>query len=183
MDFFEFLEIMKNIPDLNETDILCKSNVNFSYLDNLASQGYFKLLNPTQKYHLFVTACAYGSVDIAILLYKNSIDMEGLKEFMLNYLVEISDSSEYYIFRWIWEKKSIEFTQEEIIECFIKILKSGNLEFAEWFCSLGLVDLTDPDIKKTIINDILELADTTNTYTIAKLICKEYLKKNLIESN
>jgi hypothetical protein len=176
MDFFEFIEIIKNIPKPDDIDELCKSNVNFCYLDNLAILGYFKLLTPIQKYHLFATACAYESIDIAMLLYKNDIDMEGVKELMLNFMAEEGSNSEYVIFRWIWEKKYINFTQEELNDCFIKILKSGNLEFVEWFCSQpNTIDWNDNKIKERIAIEVLEYSDSKKDFMIAKYICEQYL--------
>ena len=125
--FIKLIEIIKNIPTLEQIDELCKYNTFLSPIENLSSQGYFKLLTPIQKYHLFATACAHESVDIAMLLYKNDIDMKGVKELMLNYMVEVGSDSDYIIFRWIWEKNQINFTKNEITDCLIKILKSGNL--------------------------------------------------------
>ncbi len=176
MDFFEFIEIIKNIPKPDDIDELCKSNVNFYYLDNLATQGYFKLLTPIQKYHLFARACAYESIDIAMLLYKNNIDMEGVKELMLNFMAEIGSNSEYVIFRWIWEKKQINFTQEELNDCLIKILKSGNLEFIEWYCSQSnTINWNDNKIKERIACEVLEYYDSKKDFVIAKYICGKYL--------
>lgn len=182
MDFFEFIEIMNQIPKPEQINELCKSNLNFEYLDNLASFGYFKLLSPIQKYHLFATACAYESVDIAILLYKNDIDMEGVKELMINFMSEVGSSSEYVIFRWLWEKNLINFNQDEIVECLIKILKSGNIEFTEWFCSLNLINWNDPLIKKKIADEFLNNIELKKEYIIAKFICEQYLKNSLINS-
>jgi hypothetical protein len=176
MDFFEFLEIMKNLPTQNEIDKLCQSNINFFYLEYLATCGYFKLLNPVQKYHLFSTACAYESIDIAILLYKNQVDIEGVKGLMLNFLAEVGTNSEYVLFRWIWEKNEIEFDKKDILECFIKILKTNNLEFAEWFFSLDIIDFSNYELKNKIGNEVLEDANTHDDYLIAKLICEKYLK-------
>jgi hypothetical protein len=176
-DFFEFIKIMNNIPKSDQIDELCKANENFVYLDNLASQGYFKLLTPIQKYHLFATACAYDSIDIAMLLYKNDIDMEGVKELMLNFMAEVGSNSEYVIFRWIWEKNQIDFSKDEIDNCFIKILKSGNLEFVEWFCSLScLIDWNDKEIKTRIGSEVLEFTDSVEDYLVAKFICEKYVK-------
>ena len=176
-DFFEFIKIMNNIPKPDQIDELCKSNENFFYLDNLSSQGYFKLLTPIQKYHLFATACAYDSIDIAMLLYKNDIDMEGVKELMLNFMAEVGSNSEYVIFRWIWEKNQIDFSKDEIDNCFIKILKSGNLEFVEWFCSLSyLIDWNDKEIKARIGSEVLEFTDSVEDYLVAKFICEKYVK-------
>jgi hypothetical protein len=176
-DFFEFIKIMNNIPKPDQIDELCKANENFVYLDNLASQGYFKLLTPIQKYHLFTTACAYDSIDIAMLLYKNNIDMEGVKELMLNFMAEVGSNSEYVIFRWIWEKNQIDFSKDEIYSCFIKILKSGNLEFVEWFCSLScLIDWNDIEIKARIGDEVLEFTDSKEDYLEAKFICEKYMK-------
>lgn len=59
---------MKNIPKPFDIDELCKSDKNFYYLDNLASQCYFKLLSPIQIYHLFSIIYAYESVNIRFLL-------------------------------------------------------------------------------------------------------------------
>jgi hypothetical protein len=177
-DFFEFIEIMKNIPKPHQIDELCKCNFNFIYLDNLASQGYFKLLTPIQKYHLFSTACAYESVDIAMLLYKNDIDLEGVKGLMMNFLAEVGSNPEYVIFRWIWEKNQINFISDEIDECLIKILKSGNLEFIEWFClQPNIINWDNNNLKTRIINEVLEFADTKEDYIVAKYICEQY-KKN-----
>ena len=176
-DFFEFIKIMNNIPKPDQIDELCKSNENFFYLDNLSSQGYFKLLTPIQKYHLFATACVYDSIDIAMLLYKNDIDMEGVKELMLNFMAEVGSNSEYVIFRWIWEKNQIDFSKDEIDNCFIKILKSGNLEFVEWFCSLSyLIDWNDKEIKARIGSEVLEFTDSVEDYLVAKFICEKYVK-------
>lgn len=181
MDFFEFIEIIKNIPKPDDIDELCKSNVNFYYLDNLATQGYFKLLSSVQKYHLFATACAYESVDIAILLYKSDIDMEGVKELMLNFMAEVGSNSEYVIFRWIWEKKQINFTQEELNDCFIKILKSGNLEFVEWFCSQSnIIDWNDNKIKERVAFEVLEYSNSKEDFMIAKYICNQFFSMKSI---
>ena len=185
MDFFEFIEfieIMKNIPKPDDIDELCKSNINYYYLDNLASQGYFKLLCPIQKYHLFSTACAYESVDIAMLLFKNNLDMEGVKGLMLNFMAEVGSNCEYVIFRCIWEKNQINFTQEEINDCFIKILKSGNLEFVEWFCSQSnIIDWNDKSIRERIVFEVLEYFDCIEDFLIAKYICEKYMcNKNTI---
>jgi hypothetical protein len=176
MDFFEFIEIIKNIPKPDEIDELCKSNINFNYLDNLASNGYFKLLSPIQKYHFFSTACAYESIDIAMLLYKNDIDMNGVKELMLNFMVEVGSNCEYVLFRWIWEKNQINFTQDELNDCFIKILKSRNLEFIEWiFSQSDIINLKDNDIKKRIAFEVLEYSDTKEDFEIAKYICEQFI--------
>lgn len=180
MDFFEFIEIMKNIPKPDEIDELCKSNVNFCYLNNLSSQGYFKLLSPIQKYNLFSTACAYESVDIAMLLYKNDLDMEGVKELMLNFMAEVGSNCEYVIFRWIWEKNQINFNQNELNDCFIKILKSRNLEFIEWFCSQSkIIDWNNNAIKERVGLEVLENLDSKEDFMIAKYICEKYMCNNI----
>lgn len=154
MNFFEFVEIMKTIPKPEEIDILCRTNINLNYLEKLASLGYFKLLSPIQIYHLFTTACGYESIDIAMLLYQNNIDLDAVKEFMINYLSEVAQESEYVLFRWIWEKNEIVFNQEEIEECFIKILKVNNLEFADWYYSQGKINIKNENIKKNIKRNI-----------------------------
>ncbi len=181
MDFFDFLEIMENIPKPQDIDELVKSNENFAYLDMLASEGYFKLLSSMQKYHLFTTACAYQSFDIAILLYKNKINSEALRVFMINFLTEQGSSTDYMVFRWICEKKKIIFSQEEIIKCFFNILKSSNVEFVEWFCSSDLVkqiDLLDLDVKQQIGLEILSNAESHSDYQIGKIICEKYKNTN-----
>ena len=180
--FNKLIEIMRSIPMLEQMDELCKYNINFQPIENLASQGYFKLLTPIQKYHLFATACAHASIDIVMLLYKNDIDMEGVKELMLNYMAEVGSDSEYIIFRWIWEKNEINFTKDEIDDCLIKIFKSGNLEFVEWFCSLSnpnIIDWNDSDLKKRIGYEVLEFVDSKEDYIIAKYICEQYMKNNI----
>lgn len=177
MDFLKFIELMKTIPMPEEIEELCKSNTNFVYLDNLASQGYFKLLTPIQIYNLFTTACAYESIDIAMLLYKNNIDMEGVKELMVGFMTEVGSNSEYVIFRWIWEKKQIKLSQDEINDCLINILKSGNLEFADWFCSLPNVINSNNNIKQRIVNEVLKYSNSKEDYILAKFISEQYLKK------
>jgi hypothetical protein len=154
MDLTEFLEIMSTIPKPDFVDNLCKFNENLIYIEKLATIGYFKLLSPIQIYHLFTTACGYESIDIAILLYSNGIDKDAVKEFMINFLAEVSEPNEYVLFRWIWEKNDINFTKEEIEECFIKILKKNNLEFADWFFSLNLINIKDNNIKNKLANEI-----------------------------
>ena len=174
-NFFDFIEIIKNLPKPNEVDELCKSNLNFFYLDYLSSLEYFKLLTPIQIYHLFSTACAYESIDIAMLLYKNNIDMIGVKELMINFMAEVGSDSEYVLFRWIWEKNNIVFTNNEINECLIKILKTGNIEFIEWFLSIpDIIKWNNLNLKKQIANEILETASYKKDFIIAKYICKKY---------
>lgn len=177
MDFYEFIEIMKNIPKLDQIDELCKSNLNFYYLENLSLHGYFKLLTSEQKYNLFATACAHDSIDIAFLLYKNDIDINCVKELMLNFMVIIGSNSEYIIFRWIWEKKQIIFNKDEIKYCLINILKSGNFEFTDWFCStFDTIDWDDDNLKIKITDEVLENLKTKEDYIIAIYICNKYLK-------
>ena len=174
MDFFEFIELMKNIPKPTDIDELCKSNFNYLLIEKLASWEYFKLLSPIQKYHLFTTACAHNSIDIAILIYKQDIDLEGVKELMLNYLVEVAGNTEYVIFRWLWEQKQIIFTTEELEYCFIQILNSTNLEFAEWFWSLNLININTIEFRNKIGFEILNNVDSREDYGIAAWICTKY---------
>lgn len=179
MDFYKFIEfikIMKNIPTFAQVEELTESNENLPYIEKLASLGYFKLLDPEQIYHLFVNACVYESVDIALLLYKNNIDLIGVKEFMCNYLIEFGTNSDYFIFRWVWEKEHINFTSEEKINCFIKILKSNNLEFAEWFRFNSNIDIHEPINKHKIAWEVLSNANTKQDFLTNKFISEQYLK-------
>lgn len=175
MDFFEFIELMKVIPKPNDVDELCKSNLNYLLVYRLASWDYFKLLTPIQRYHLFATACAYDSIDIAMLIYKQLIDLEAVKELMLNYLVEVGSNTEYVIFRWIWEQKQIIFTADELEYCFIQILKSSNLEFAEWFYYLNIVDISSDSFKSKIGIEVLNNLASKDEYNMACWICSKYL--------
>lgn len=179
MDFYkfiEFIEIMQNIPTIIQVEELVESNENLPYIEKLASLGYFKLLDSEQIYHLFVNACVYESVDIALLLYKHNIDLIGVKELMCNYLVESGTNSDYFIFRWIWEKAQICFTYEEKINCFIKILKSNNLEFAEWFYLNTNISLKDTEIKHKIAYEVLEHTNTKQDFLMGKFISEQYSK-------
>lgn len=175
MDFFEFVEIMKTIPKPEQIDLLCKSNTNLNYLEKLASEGYFKLLSPIQIYHLFTTACGYESIDIAMLLYSNGIDKDCVKEFMINFFAEVAQESEYVLFRWIWEKHNIVFNQEELEECFVKILKANNLEFADWFYSLGKINIQNEQFRQLVSEEVLANAESHIQYQTAKWICEKYL--------
>lgn len=181
MNFFDFLEIIKNLPKPNQIDELCESDDNFNLLKNLASWGYFKLLSPTQKYELFVTACAHESVDIAMLLYNNDIDMIGVKNLMMNFMAEVGSNSEYVIFRWIWENNSISFNKDEINDCFIKILKSANLDFIKWFGSQS-IDWNDSNLKIRIGNEVLNHVDLNYDYNVAKYVCEQYRNNYLTTS-
>jgi len=175
--FFKFMMIMKTIPTIEQIDNLAKSNDNLPIFESLQTQGYFKLLCPIQKYHLFVSACSHDSIDIAMLIFNNNIDLEGVKELMLNYLAQVGGNVEYIIFRNIWEKKVIDFNPNEIEEIFFSILKSSNLEFAEWFCSLNLIDLNVDKIKQKIGLEILASANNLDDYQMAKFICSKYANK------
>ena len=98
---------------------------------------------------------------------------------MINFLAKIGEESEYIIFKWIWEKKEINFSLVELNECFINILKSYNIMFIEWFYSLNIIDLNDDYIKNKIVNEILENANNYKDYIISIYICSLH-KKNLI---
>lgn len=175
--FCEFMQIIKSIPTVKQITELTHTNTNLFFFEFLKSQGYFNLLDIEQKYYLFVEACEYDSIDIAMLIFSTSIDLEGVKNFMQNYLVQVATNIEYMIFRKIWEKNIIQFNQEEIEEMFFYILGSSNLEFIEWFCSLNLIDLNDSRIKEKIGWDILDKASSDNDYKIAIFICSQYIKQ------
>lgn len=53
-------------------------------------------------------------------------------------------------------KNQIKFTLDELNECFRKILKSGNLEFVEWFCSLSDIIDWNNNLIKEIVFEVLE---------------------------
>lgn len=175
--FCEFIQIMKSIPTLKQITELTHTNTNLFFFEFLKSSGYFNLLDKEQKYHLFVEACSHDSIDIAMLIFSTSIDLEGVKEFMKNYLAQVAASTEYMIFRKIWEKNVIQFNQEEIEEMFFHILCSSNLEFIEWFYSLNLIHLNDTRIKEKIGWDILDKASNNDDYRKAIFICSQYIKQ------
>ena len=176
--FCEFIQIMKSIPTVKQITELTYTNTNLFFFKFLKSSGYFNLLDPIQKYHLFVEACSHDSIDIAMEIFSTSINLEGVKEFISNYLAQVATSTEYIIFRKIWEKNIIKFNQEEIEEMFFHILDSSNLEFIEWFCSLNLIDLKDTRIKEKIGWDILDKATNNDDYRKAIFICSQYIKLN-----
>lgn len=174
--FYEFMMILELIPTVSQVDEWAKSNSNLYFFEFLKSQGYFKLLDPIQKYHLFTTACSHNSINIAMLIFNNTdIDLEGVKELMLNYMVQVGSNTEYIIFRKIWEENLIHFSTEEIEEIFFSILKTSNLEFVEWFCSLNPVDFKNKRIKDKIGYEILENAETTTDFKVSKFISSLYL--------
>jgi hypothetical protein len=175
--FYEFMMILKSIPTIIQIDDWAKSNTNLYFFEFIQSNGYFKLLDPIQKYHLFVTACSHNSIDIAMLILNHTdIDLEGVKELMLNYLVQVGTNIEYVIFRKIWEKNLIHFHPEEIEEIFFSILKTYNLEFVEWFCSLNQIDFNNHRIKEKIGNEILANVESKSDFEIGKFICSMYLE-------
>lgn len=174
--FYEFMMILKSIPSVSQVDELAKCNSNLNFFEFLKSNGYFKLLDSIQKYHLFVTACSHNSIDIAMLILNcPDIDLEGVKELMLYYLVQVGTDVEYVIFRKIWEKNIIHFSFEEIEEIFFSILKTSNLEFVQWFYSLNQIDLKNQKIKDKISNEILSNAESKSDFEIGKFICSLYL--------
>jgi hypothetical protein len=173
---FQFISIMKSIPTISQVTELTHSNTNLNIFEVLKSQGYFNLLDPIQKYHLFVEACSHDSIDICMLIFSTSIDLEGVKEFMQNYLVQVGTNTEYIIFRKIWEKNIIQFNQQEIEEMFFYILKTSNIDFIEWIFSLNLINLRDNRIKKQIGTEILTNTNNNNDFKIAILICSQYIK-------
>jgi hypothetical protein len=173
---FQFISIMKSIPTISQVTELTHSNTNLNIFEVLKSQGYFNLLDPIQKYHLFVEACSHDSIDICMLIFSTSIDLEGVKEFMQNYLVQVGTNTEYIIFRKIWEKNIIQFNQQEIEEMFFNILRTSNIDFIEWVFSLNLINLRDSRIKKQIGCEILTNTNNNNDFKIAMLICSQYIK-------
>ena len=60
---------------------------------------------------------------------------------------------------------------------FFNILKSSNLEFIEWFCSLNLIELNDTRIKEKIGWEILDKASNNDDYKKAIFICSQYIKQ------
>lgn len=172
--FSTFINLLSNLPTVKQIDELTKSNENLYFFEFLKSIGYFNLLDKEQKYHLFVSACSYDSVDIAMLIFSCEIDLDGVKEFMQNYLAEIGTNTEYVIFRKLWEKKIFNYKLDEIEEFFFQILKTSNLEFIEWFLSLDIIDLSNAKIKNKIGFEILENASTYDDFQVNKLICSYY---------
>lgn len=175
--FIKFMNIIKFIPTIKEITEFTHINDNLFFFEFLKTSGYFNLLDPTQKYHLFVEACSHDAIDIAMVIFSTSIDLEGVKEFMQNYLAQVATSTEYMIFRKIWEKNIIQFNRDEIEDMFFHILKSSNLEFIEWFCSLNLIDLKDKKIKDKMGWDILNKATNNDDYKTAIFICSQYMTK------
>ena len=175
MDIIDFFKIIENMPTIDEFDELCKSDLNLSYLNNFEDYGYLNLLTPLQKYHLFTTACGYESVNIALLLCKNNIDNNALKEFMINFLSEVGGSNEFIIFKYIFEKKEINFSFDELNKCFYNIIKTCNLDFIEWFYSLNLINLNNDDTKK-MISEVLKDAHYYEDFIVAKYLCNLYIK-------
>ena len=173
--FYEFMTLMKSIPTISQITKLTHTDSNLFIFEYLQSQGYFNLLDSTQKYYLFVEACEYESINIAMLIFSNSIDLEKVKIFMKNFLTQFGNNSEYIIFKKIWEKNIIIFNQKEIEEIFFSILKSTNIEFIEWFYSLNLINLKDEKISEQINFKILMNASNSDDYKVAIFICTQFL--------
>lgn len=179
--FYEFMNVMKFIPTIVQINQMVNSNDNLFYFEFLKSIGYFNLLEHEQKYHLFVEACVHDSVDIAMLIFSTGIDLVGVKELMLNYLAPVGSSTEYVIFRKIWEKNIIDFNNDEIEDIFLSILKSSNVEFAQWFYSINLMDsinLNNINLKNKIGWEILNNASEKEDYDMCVYICSIYLNNS-----
>ena len=69
------MEAMKSIPTISQIMKLTHHNSNLNVFEFLKSQGYFNLLDLEQKYYLFVEACEYDSIDIAMLIFSTSINI------------------------------------------------------------------------------------------------------------
>lgn len=170
-EFMIVITILKSIPTMKQ---LC-TNIDFFATLNL--NGYFNLIDKEQKYNLFVNACLHDSVDIAMEIYETNVDIEKekIKEFMQNYLVMIGSTTEYVIFRKIWEKNHIQFSPEEIDNLFISILKTSNIDFIKWFYSLGLINIKNEKMIKQIGFRILANALNSNDFIVAIFICNIYM--------
>ena len=155
---------------------MTESNNNLKDFEYLESIGYLEMLSPMDRYHLFVSACGYDSADIAMCIYRIGVEQDALKEFMINYLSEIGGSTEFLVFRWIWNKNQIKFNTEELNQIGINILNSGNIDFVEWFYSFELIDLNNVEFKK-LVGEVLSKADKYEDYQIAKHICSLYIKQ------
>lgn len=173
--FKKFMKIMEHIPTISQVSELTHDNRNLFFLKFLQTQGYFNLLDPIQKYYLFIEACTYNSINIAILIFSNLNDLDGVKEFMLNYLAQVGTETEYKIFRKIWEKNILQFNQEEIEELFFNILKTSNIEFIKWFYSLNLINLTNVRIRERIHLEILMNASNNDDYKTIIFIFSQYV--------
>ena len=180
MNFIEFMNIMKKIPTYTDIDNLCKDDNNYDFICSFAHHRYFTLLSPEQIYNLFTTACSHDAIEISKILFKQNIDLVGVKNLMLNYMSEVGSETEYLLFKWIWETRKIIFTNNEINECFINILKTRNMEFIQWFYSLDLINLTN--IKNDIANKVLENATNTDQFIVASWICWQYQNSNSINT-
>ncbi len=164
--FYEFMMILKALPTIDELEDLTKSNKNLYFFEFLQTEGYFKLHSPINKYNLFVSACLYGSVDIAMLIFENDVDLESVKGLMLNYLSLTGTETDYIIFKKIWEKNQIYFNEIETETLFFSILKSSNIEFIKWFYSLDLIDFSNIEIKNKIITEIISFGKNKKNFLI-----------------
>jgi len=106
-EFYKFLQTMSTLPTPQQLDEYCKNDCYIGLFEHLESIEYFKLLSPIQKYHLFSTACGYDCELISKILYKNDIDIEGLKVFMINYCAEEGQNNEYKMYKRIWSDGKI----------------------------------------------------------------------------
>lgn len=174
-NFYKFMIILKSIPTIAQVNEWTKYDCNLYFFELLKFYGYFKLLDPIQNYNLFITACSHNSIDIAIfILNYTDIDLGKVKEFMTNPLIYNKSIINHIIFKKIWEKNIIHFNLKEIETIFFYILKTSNLEFIKWFCSLNLIDLKNDIIKQKIGDEILERAENISDFAIGLFICSMY---------
>ena len=135
-------------PTYRELDEIVRFDSCVCIVEKLVELKYFDSFTQDQIYELFSTACGYNCVDIVKVLYFLNLDYKTLNPLMINFMAEVG---EYNLFRWIYEQDNIIFTENEIIDCFYNIIKSGNLEFLEWFYKLQ-----ESNLDKNIINKIEE---------------------------
>lgn len=97
-------------------------------------------INQDEIYNLISTVCVKLSYkdcnqkyyEIFNKLYELQKDHNDLKPLLINFLAQ---EGEINLFKWIYNKKDIQFNKEEYNDCKDYILKSGKIEFINWFNS------------------------------------------------
>ena len=57
---------------------------------------------------------------------------------------------------------------------FVSVLGAGNVEFIDWFCSLGIVDLRDRELRHRVGREVLGYVEDSGAYEVAIKICAMY---------
>jgi|688.fasta_scaffold1067645_1 hypothetical protein len=169
-------------------------NLNLEDLEDLNYSNNFELINLIQKFDSFDSFCKFMLIMKSIPTFEQISKLassdENFKFFSLiqsnGYFKLINLRQKFELFKLaclnnsnniavlIFNNAYCDLNSEEIEKIFFILLESSNLTLIKWFCYLNLINIHDDRIKKKIGIDILENANNTQDYMVAKFISQLY---------